>query len=145
MQIFREKGFTLLELLASIVLIGIIFTALFHFLGQNIFMSASVEDQYVTAQIAEREIEEIKLAEDLELPNVVGGTTCEDDGVTCYKYQFENNNKLYKVTTQLFAENQEEFDAGLFRLRVTAEEQDSGRSSVAYGWYTLGNQEGEED
>ena len=135
MQIFREKGFTLLELLASIVLIGVIFTALFHFLGQNIFMSASVEDQYVTAQIAEREMEEVKLVEELAVPSSVGETTT-------YQYDIANNNKIYEVTAEVYAQDQDEFDAGLFRLRVSVAEEESGRSSVAYGWYMMNGDEG---
>ncbi|ADH98520.1 type IV pilus modification PilV family protein [Salisediminibacterium selenitireducens] len=130
MHISREKGFTLLELLASIVLIGIIFTALFHFLGQNIFMSASVENQYVTAQIAERELEENRFAS-LSLPsNYVPGNE------EVFNYTVESRGKEYQITVSLRAENEEEFDAGLFRLRVKAEEPESGRASVAYGWYT---------
>lgn len=127
MQISQEKGFTLLELLASIVLIGIIFSALFHFLGQNIFMSASVENQYVTAQLAEREMEDLKL-EELAVPPSV------DDEVT-YEYEMDNNNTFYQVTVTVEA-RPGEMEAGLYRLRVKVQDGESGRSSVAYGWYT---------
>ena len=127
MHISREKGFTLLELLASIVLIGIIFTALFHFLGQNIFMSASVEEQYITAQLAERELEEWKMKE-LIIPSSF------NDQVT-YKDDIEKNNTVYDVKVMIYA-NAEEIEAGLYRLRVKVEDPESGRSSVAYGWYT---------
>ena len=136
MQNFQEKGFTLLELLASIVLIGVIFTSLFHFLGQNIFMSASVEDQYVTAQLAEREMEEIKLEEELDVPDVAGEKTT-------YEYDLMNNNKIYKVTAEIYAEDSDEAAAGLYRLRVNVAEEESDRSSVAYGWYMMAGDEGD--
>ena len=131
MHISREKGFTLLELLASIVLIGIIFTALFHFLGQNIFMSASVEEQYITAQLAERELERIKMDPDKELPSGYGNENQIEDNAV-----IEHRGKNYHINVILKAENEQEFDAGLFRLRVKVEEEASSRSSVAYGWYT---------
>ena len=131
MHISREKGFTLLELLAAIVLIGIIFTALFHFLGQGIFMSAGVEEQYITAQLAERELERIKMDPDQELPSEYGNENQVKDTDV-----IEHRGKDYHITVILKAENEQEFNAGLFRLKVKVEEEESSRSSVAYGWYT---------
>jgi type II secretory pathway pseudopilin PulG len=51
---FNANGLTLIELLGSIVIIGIIFASFFTFFSQSMLFSTKVEDKFSGANIAER-------------------------------------------------------------------------------------------
>ncbi|MGM0874442.1 MAG: type IV pilus modification PilV family protein [Bacillota bacterium] len=59
-QSINSKGFTLIEVLASIVILGIILITFLSFFSQSMMFSVKVEDKLSAANIAERILYEVK-------------------------------------------------------------------------------------
>ena len=64
LKIFKEylnsKGLTLIEILASIVILGIILTTFFSFFSQSMMFSSKVEDKVTATNIAKTILHNVK-------------------------------------------------------------------------------------
>src|ERR1700748_2026904 len=75
---FNTKGLTLIEILASIVILGIILTAFFSFFSQSMMFSSKVEDKFSGVNIAEKVMYDIKSSN--EVKDVI--SSCRNDSLT---------------------------------------------------------------
>lgn len=115
-KFFNSNGLTLVELLASIVIIGIIFTSFFSYFSQTMLFSSKVEDKFSGGNIAERILYETEKhyedAEEIPLTTLTGkGIGLSED------YYLVNNKKYYPIVT-ISCPLPEEQKWGLYRVLV---------------------------
>lgn len=103
----NEKGFTLVELLASIVILSVIFVGVFQLFTFTTKTATMNNTKLVTSHLAKATIERIKvdyesffLPENFKPENTKDN--CESIGnVNCDNYQFKVNDSLYNVTVKV--------------------------------------------
>ncbi len=122
----NEKGFTLIEAIVTIAIVGIAFTPIAFIFNSSLMTSIETREQLVANQLAQKYVEEIKAFSINDLNNLVGETTsttkdgykieytinklAEDykiDGSATFEYDYkielttveENKFKLYGAST----------------------------------------------
>lgn len=117
MNIYRdEKGFSLIEVIISIAILGILIIPICALMTFNSKLNAKSRNQILATNLAEGEIEELKFSETVK----IGKSTVYKDGFTIdsfiesvnliedneSKKKMMNSNKLYKITVEVKKNNE---------------------------------------
>lgn len=129
----NEKGFTLIEVIISIAVLGILISPIFTLMNVNSKLSNKSREQIIATNLAESEIEELKFSEFIKL----GKSTKSKDGfkidsmiesvLNIEDYEDEEKvvdyKKLYKITVEV--KKDEKFIERLFTYKSSLEGSDS--------------------
>jgi prepilin-type N-terminal cleavage/methylation domain-containing protein len=111
-----ESGFTLLEVLASIVILGIILTTFFSFFSQSLLFSAKNEEDLQAINLARKtlvvlqQLEEVNFTGDTLLLQATSELSIETEIPHVYFIEDKNNNKYYievKDISRNYSKNQQ--------------------------------------
>lgn len=107
----NSGGFTLVEVIASIAILGIVVVSLLPLFPQILGWSKTTEDQLVTGNLLSQVVFDLK--NDAEL----GPFNTGDLSLDASKYDYLINNITYKPKVKLTQTNQER-DLNLFRAQI---------------------------
>ncbi|NEU29787.1 prepilin-type N-terminal cleavage/methylation domain-containing protein [bacterium LRH843] len=131
---FNNKGLTLIELLASMVILSIVIIFFLSFFSQSIMLSVKVEDQLTTVNVAERIMNNVRKLPEGDLdPGPCGNE---------YKHEpsYEVNGKHYYPAVAI-CQSHEEKHLDLYRIHVkiyTNNDYNASPSSEIYGYRKVG-------
>ncbi|MEJ8554509.1 type IV pilus modification PilV family protein [Tepidibacter sp. Z1-5] len=113
-MIKSNKGLTLVELIVSLAILGIILVPLSSFFVNTIKVNKSSENQMIANQLAQKYMERVKFSdldnsdsENIVLPDE---EIIEDDNYKSFEIkkivqEYEQNNKLVKITIKVKKKN----------------------------------------
>lgn len=140
-----EKGFTLVELLVSVVIISIIFFGVFQLFTFSAKTATSNETKLVTTHLAKATIERIKVDYESFFPPeeikcsenekfIYSKQNCAQTGsINCDRYEFIVNDILYDVEVKV-SQNNDEQNLNLLNVVVTVEQPDKNINSKVEGY-----------
>lgn len=114
----NSQGFTLVELVASITLLGLIVVTLLPFFPQMLKWSKVTEDQLVTDHLLSKVAYDLK--NDTELGVLQNGSLHLDDD----RYEYLVDDATYKPIVKLTQTKQEK-DLALFRAHISIANKDT--------------------
>ena len=134
----NNQAFTLIEVLASITILGIVLTIFLSFFSNATLFSSKTEDKLTAINLAEKELYEVtnNLEEycksnptDCQNPNTILEEYCKSNPTDCQnpntilenKYSrtsIDVNNKLYDSTATTLTQDQNEIQLGLLPISV---------------------------
>jgi len=117
----NNNGFTLIEVLASITILGIVLTVFLSFFSNSMTFSVKTEDTLTAINLAEK-----------ELHNVTSNFKTKS-----YEKSIELNNKTYLATMTPLSQNREESSLGLLPISITIYSEDSKELTTVYGYVEL--------
>lgn len=139
----NEKGFTLVELLASIIILSIIIIGIFQMFVFTSKTATSNQTKLVTTHLAKATIERIKVDAEsffpLDIVNVneekeINSANCSSlSNVDCDLYEIKVNDLTYQVEIYV-SQNEEEVDLNLINVVVTVTEDEKNLSSKVEGY-----------
>lgn len=136
-----EKGFTLIEILASISLITIIIIAVSTFFINYANFTKILENKLTSVHVAEKLVTEIKNNNELaQLLNDTDGwdtdwATVELTSVSAY----ELNNSQYKPTISICQSTEEE-ELGLYRVKIDIADASGTNQASLFTYFHLGSE-----
>ncbi|USK69386.1 type II secretion system protein [Peribacillus asahii] len=133
----NNNGFTLIEVLASIAILGIVLTVFLSFFSNSMTFSVKTEDTLTAINLAEKELHDLTNSieaycktENCEEPNNIP----ED---TYTRSPIELNNKTYLSTMTPLSQNTEESSLGLLPISITIHSEDNKELTTVYGYVEL--------
>ena len=133
----NHNGFTLIEVLASITILGIVLTVFLSFFSNSMTFSVKAEDKLTAINLAEKELHDLTNSieaycktENCEEPNNIP----ED---TYTRSPIELNNKTYLSTMTPLSQNTEESSLGLLPISITIHSEDNKELTTVYGYVEL--------
>lgn len=133
-----EKGFTLVEVLASIVIISILFLGIVQLLNFTNKTAVSNNAKLVSTHLAKATIERIKIKPDEFFPTDEIKTKTYDKSncipAHCEElFTFLVNDEVYDVYVKT-SQNTEEYKLNLINVVVTIEQQNKNLTSTVEGY-----------
>lgn len=110
MKILNQKGLTLIEILAAIVILMIVILGFLSFFSQAISHSRITEDKLTAINLAEKVLVQIKRHEPVELPHINENNPENFPKINQERYYYE-----CKFINDL---TKEEIKLGLYRIEV---------------------------
>ncbi|NMD69139.1 type II secretion system protein [Bacillus sp. DNRA2] len=110
----NDRGFTLVEVLASVVILALLATVFFQMFVFSQKTTTTSKEKLVALNVAQGVLERIKYGGYPEINNKHAGTysinECGEDAATCEKlYRIKVNNVIYQIEITI----EEEAEAGL--------------------------------
>lgn len=105
----NNKGFTLIEVIISVAVLGILITPIFSLMNINSKLNDKSRDQIIATSLAESEIEELKFSESIKLgKNIVNKNGFTIESLTEPMFIVVNDDeeakdekKLYRITVEI--------------------------------------------
>lgn len=144
-----EKGFTLIEILASISLITIIIIAVSTSFINYANFTKILENKLTSVHVAEELVTEIKNSDELAL--LLNGLNADDpDWVTprqvlltdlpSVSATYELNNSQYKPTIWICESTDEEKQLGLYRVKIDIADASGTDQASLFTYFHLGSE-----
>lgn len=106
-----EKGFSLVEVIISIAMVGILIVPILSLMGVNAKLNSESRKQLIATNLAESEIEELKFSKTINLGKSIfykEGFRIETSTESIYNVELKgikqdivNSNKLYKIIVEV--------------------------------------------
>lgn len=152
-KLFHSNGLTLIEVLASIVILGIVLTAFFSFFSQSMMLSTKAEDRLTAINYSEKVLYDYKkyLKSNYSVLDNNGKQTWNVNSLEEYigqeskskddhqKNTFEINHKLYKYEIFYYHEESvgQEEEIGLYRLQVKIYDEAGNEITSIYDYLNI--------
>lgn len=107
----NSRGFTLVEVIASIVILGIVVVSLLPFFPQVLGWSKATEDQLVASNLLSQVAYELK--------NDEGQAFLPSEGKVNFNTEYTVNNETYKPVVEIIKQTSEEEKLNLFKAKIT--------------------------
>lgn len=129
----NEKGFTLVEVIASLVLISIILLSFFQIFIQTNKVANTNTEKLVIINLADAQLERLQI-DSTELKAIGSSKLSAEKGVSLNPILL--NNKTYSVNVKLYP-NSNDANLKLYNLVVTVTAQDGKTKSSVEGYVSL--------
>ncbi|MFJ8245679.1 prepilin-type N-terminal cleavage/methylation domain-containing protein [Peribacillus asahii] len=133
----NHNGFTLIEVLASITILGIVLTVFLSFFSNSMTFSVKAEDRLTAINLAEKELHDVtnSIETYCKTENCEGPNNIPEDTYT--RSPIELNNKTYLSTMTPLPQTTEESSLGLLPISITIYSEDSKKLTTVYGYVEL--------
>lgn len=118
----NSRGFTLVEVIASIAILGIVVVSLLPFFPQILGWSKTTEDELVTGNLLSEVVHQLKNDKTL------GTLDIDDFKIDESDYTYEVNDMVYIPTVTLAQKTDKERELGLFLAHIKI----SGKETYVY-------------
>lgn len=136
----KERGFTLVELLASVVILSIIIIGIFQLFVFTSKTATSNQTKLVTTHLAKATIERVKVDAETFFPmdhipdESIDKNNCHHyEHVDCHLYEIKINDLDYDVVLDV-SQSEEEEALHLINVIVTVTQEESNLSSKVEGY-----------
>ncbi|MFB5282220.1 prepilin-type N-terminal cleavage/methylation domain-containing protein [Peribacillus sp. Hz7] len=133
----NNNGFTLIEVLASITILGIVLTVFLSFFSNSMTFSVKAEDKLTAINLAEKELHDLtnSIEAYCKTKNCEEPNNIPEDTYT--RSPIELNNKTYLSTMTPLSQNTEESSLGLLPISITIHSEDNKELTTVYGYVEL--------
>jgi|SRR5699024_2860382 len=137
-----ERGFTLVELLASVIILSIIIIGIFQMFIFSTKTASSNETKLVTTHLAKATIERVKVDAESFFPfnevekeeKSISNANCHElNGVDCDLFNMKVNDLEYEVELRV-SQDEDEATLNLINVIVTVKQTDTNLSSKLEGY-----------
>ncbi len=134
----NNRGFTLVEVLASIVILGILASAFFQFFVFSQKTTTGNQEKLVAINIAQGVLERVKnnVYPEINVPQTYNESICNSTDETCKKrYKIDINNQAYSIKIEVGGQLEDSMD--LHSVKVTVYGVDGRKESAVKGFVEL--------
>jgi len=133
----NNNGFTLIEVLASITILGIVLTVFLSFFSNSMTFSVKAEDKLTAINLAEKELYDVtnSIEAYCKIKNCEEPNSISPDKYT--RPDISLNNKTYLSTVTPLSQNAEEISLGLLPISITINSEDNKELITLYGYIEL--------
>ncbi|USK58976.1 type II secretion system protein [Peribacillus asahii] len=133
----NNNGFTLIEVLASITILGIVLTVFLSFFSNSMTFSVKAEDKLTAINLAEKELYDVtnSIEAYCKIKNCQEPNNISPDKYT--RSDISLNNKTYLSTVTPLSQNAEEISLGLLPISITINSEDNKELITLYGYIEL--------
>ncbi|MEH6947676.1 type II secretion system protein [Bacillus sp. JJ634] len=132
----NNNGFTLIEVLASITILGIVLTVFLSFFSNSMTFSVKAEDKLTAINLAEKELYDVtnSIEAYCKINDCEGPDSISPDKYT--RPDISLNNKIY-LSTVTPLQNTEGSLLGLLPISITIYSEDNKELTTVYGYVEL--------
>lgn len=131
----NNQAFTLIEVLASITILGIVLTVFMSFFSNATLFSSKTEDKLTAVNLAEKELYEVTNS----LESYCKSHSCQNNNISdqITRSPISLNNKTYLSTVTPLIQNSQEKTLGILPISVRIDSEEHNTLAITYGYVVL--------